>query len=289
MASLRVVGREVQGLAAGLVLHRLLHGRHGGGVEQRLGHRQRQRRTRRQRGGPVVDEGVELVDRQRPVHQADRRPPPRRSTCRRTARSPWPGPGRPAGAAARRRRCRGRGRAWRRSSRAGPGRCRPTRSQPSASDKPAPTATPSTLAMVGLVTSVQGEGDVAQPAHARRGPSRLGSVAGPLGSPRSAPEQKAPPAPVRTMTRSSGWSSTSSKVVAQLDQHLAVGGVLALGAVHRDGDDAVLALDNQGLHGHRPYAATLQNAPSTTSSVPPEHGRDVEADLRPTTRLLARR
>src|SRR5580698_9126143 len=39
---LRVPGREVQGLATGLVLHRLLHGGHGRGGEQRLGHRQGQ-------------------------------------------------------------------------------------------------------------------------------------------------------------------------------------------------------------------------------------------------------
>ena len=49
----------------------------------------------------------------------------------------------------------------------------------------------------------------------------------------------------------------------QLGQHLGVGSVLALGTVHRDGDDAVLALDNEGLHGLRPYAACPQNALST--------------------------
>src|SRR5271166_334965 len=39
----RVLRREVQRLTTGLVLHRLLHGGHGRGVQQGLGHRQRQR------------------------------------------------------------------------------------------------------------------------------------------------------------------------------------------------------------------------------------------------------
>ncbi len=85
------------------------------------------------------------------------------------------------------------------------------RSQPSASESPAPTANPSTFAMVGLDTWCRAS--ATSPSRRMRDrPERVGSVAGPLGSVRSAPEQKAPPAPVSTITRSSGVSSTSSKV-----------------------------------------------------------------------------
>ena len=87
-----------------------------------------------------------------------------------------------------------------------------TRSQPSASDNPAPTAKPSTLAMVGLETWCRASATSPR-RRMRARPDRVGSVAGPLGSERSAPEQKAPPAPVSTITLSSGLSSTSSKVV----------------------------------------------------------------------------
>src|SRR5580698_7930468 len=86
-----------------------------------------------------------------------------------------------------------------------------TRSQPRASDRPAPTATPSNLAMVGLVIRCRARARSPR-RRMRASPERVGSVAGPLGSERSAPEQKAPPAPVSTRARSSPRSSTSRNV-----------------------------------------------------------------------------
>ena len=103
----------------------------------------------------------------------------------------------------------------------------------------------------GLGDPVQAQRDVTEPAHA--GQARARAVGGgPVG--------------VRQVCAGAEGAARAGQdhhpvVVAVLDlgedllelvQHLVVGGVLALGAVHRDGHDAVLALDNEGLHGHRP-------------------------------------
>ena len=126
-----------------------------------------------------------------------------------------------------------------------------TRSQPSASDSPAPTATPSTLAMVGLETWCRAEGHVPEAPHARQ--ARAGGVGGRAAGVREVgaraegaarPRQHHDPVVGVVLHLLEGG--------AQLGQHLAVGGVLALGTVHRDGHDTVLALDNQCLHGHGP-------------------------------------
>ncbi len=208
------------------------------------------RRRRRARRAPV------------PGSPTRSRPPPRRSTCHRRARSPWPARGRPdrgnnQEAPLSRERPR---RAKIMESRAVS--LQTQRSQPKASERPAPTATPSTLAMVGLVTRCSASA-TSPSRRMRTRPARLASVAGPLGSPRSAPEQKAPPGAGQHHHAVVGRVLHRDEGLEQLGQHLGVGGVLALGTVHRDRDDAVLALDNEGLHGLRPYAACPQNALST--------------------------
>ena len=64
-----------------------------------------------------------------------------------------------------------------------------------ATPSPAPTATPSTLAMVGF--EIRCRASATSPnRRMRASPERVTSVAGPWGSDRSAPEQNAPPAPV---------------------------------------------------------------------------------------------
>ena len=101
----------------------------------------------------------------------------------------------------------------------------------------------------GLGQPVQRQRHVAQPAHARPGASGRCPGPAPVGSARSAPEQKDPPAPVRTITRSSGLGSISAKMAGSSTQHDGVGRVLSLGAVHGDGDHAALAFDDESFHG----------------------------------------
>ena len=78
------------------------------------------------------------------------------------------------------------------------------RSQPSARFMPAPDGTPLTLAMIGL--GIRCRASAMSATQCSRA-SRMARVA--AARPRSAPEQKASPAPVMTMTRSSGEASTS--------------------------------------------------------------------------------
>src|SRR4029079_16314415 len=56
-----VAGAGADDLTAGLVLQCLLHGHGETVVEQRLGHRERDRRARRQLARPIVDQCIELT------------------------------------------------------------------------------------------------------------------------------------------------------------------------------------------------------------------------------------
>ena len=121
------------------------------------------------------------------------------------------------------------------------------RSQPRASESPAPTACPSTLAMVGLVMPVQRQCHVTQAAHA--GQRGTGGVLGrPIGvtqvgaraeGPAGAGEDHHPVRRVALDLLEDG---------GQLEQHDCVGRVLALGAVHGDGDHVTLTFDDESFH-----------------------------------------
>ena len=220
------------------------------GVQERLGHGQGEWWPAGEGARPSRPRKDRVAPQARRDSPGRSRRPPCRSTCRRTARSPWPGPGRPDGAGARKLRCRGTSPRLAKIIDSRAVSLQTQRSQPRASDRPAPTATPSTLAIVGLVIRCKARATSPR-RRMRDSPERFGSVAGPSGSDRSAPEQKAPPAPVRTMARSSGSRLDLHEDLLELAEHLSAGRVLPLGAVHDDGDDTVLALDNQGLHARR--------------------------------------
>ena len=152
------------------------------------------------------------------------------------------------------------------------------RSHPRARDNPAPTANPSTLAMVGLVMWCRDRATSPR-RRIRERPDCDASVAGPLGSPRSAPVQNAPPAPVSTMTRSSGLRSTSSKVACSSRS------ITALAAFFRSGRFMV-TLTTPPLRstmsvsiGSDPRPESFQNAPSITVRVGSEDRHDVKADV----------
>src|ERR1700722_17176191 len=157
-----------------------------------------------------------------------------------------------------------------------------TRSQPSARDNPAPTAKPSTLAMVGMETWCRARATSPR-RRMRARPDRVGSVAGPLGSERSAPEQKAPPAPVSTITLSSGLSSTSSKVLRSSVS------ILPLAAFLRSGRFIVTVTTPSLRSTISVSIGTDPNGWGRTASErtfddverPVEHAGHVEADLGP--------
>ncbi len=67
--------------------------------------------------------------------------------------------------------------------------------------------------------------------------------------PRSAPEQNAPPAPVTTTTRSAAVACDLGEEVRHPGPHVTGDRVQALGAVERDGDDAVVPFDENLIHG----------------------------------------
>ena len=153
-----------------------------------------------------------------------------------------------------------------------------TRSHPSANENPAPTATPSTFAIVGLLMWCRASATSPEPAHPRQT------------RPRGVVRRTLRITQVRSRAEGTAGARQNHHPVVravldlledlpQLHQHPAVGRVLVFGAVHRDGDDTVFALDEKGLHGDRPYAADLLERTFHDVERLAGHGDHVEAEV----------
>ncbi len=126
---------------------------------------------------------------------------------------------------------------------------------------------------------VQRQGDVAQPAHSGEGRTRR-VVRRAAGIAEVGARAKRTAGPGEDHHPVIGAVLDLLEDLTQLHEHPAIGRALALsGAVHRDGDDTVLTLDDKGLHGDRPYAADLSERTFDDVELLPCHPDHVEADV----------